>query len=127
MPKQMKPGSQGISSNKNVSPPVRTGKGNYGVNPGYPAQLGNKIGAHSTDRGDLRPRPEQMATKALQSPQLGNAVAGNVGKGGPGAGRMIHRSGSQMQHGPVHPGEGSIAASTADRGPRSILNEPKRR
>jgi hypothetical protein len=32
---------------------------------------------------------------------MGNAVATNVGKGGPGAGRTVMRSGSQSQHGPI--------------------------
>ena len=115
----------GIHSRQVVREGVRTGKGNMGVNPGYPSQLGNKIGAHSTDKGDLPPKPVPMATKAMQTSELGNA---NAVKGiGVGGGRTIHRSGQQAQHGPVHPGEGSIPASTADRGPRSILNEPKRR
>jgi hypothetical protein len=33
--------------------------------------------------------------------KLGNEIAGNVGKGGPGAGRDVHKSGAQGQHGPV--------------------------
>ena len=77
-----------IHSRQVVREGVRTGKGNYGVNPGYPSQLGNKIGAHATNAGDLKPKPEPMhANAALQTPKHGNEVALNVGKGGPGAGR----------------------------------------
>jgi hypothetical protein len=49
------------------------------------------------------------ATGTPGSVPLGNAVAGNVGKGGPGTGRKLYgKSGSQCQTGPANPGLGRI-------------------
>jgi hypothetical protein len=44
---------------------------------------------------------EPVRTGQVPSVPLGNDVARNVGAGGPGAGRVIDRTGGQGQHGPV--------------------------
>jgi hypothetical protein len=104
------PGSQGLSSNKLVRPDVRTGTGSNGVKPGYTAQLGSMKGTHLTDGRDM-PASKALIAKDAMKPTAsnavkhGNEVALNVGKGGPGAGRVVHRTGSQMQHGAANPGE----------------------
>jgi hypothetical protein len=42
---------------------------------------------------------------------MGNKVALNVGKGGPGAGRTLYgKSGVQGQHGSVNPGQSRLGA-----------------
>jgi hypothetical protein len=46
---------------------------------------------------------------------LGNQLSTNVGKGGPGTGRTVMRSGSQSQHG------AAVQGSTPP--PRDILSE----
>jgi hypothetical protein len=100
---EMKGKSQGIQSNKFVQPGVRIGRNAAGVTPGYAGQLGNKIGAHATDSGDLRPKPEPMHGKSPHmGVKLGNEMAHPAGPHG--QGRAIHRSGSQAHHGPANPG-----------------------
>lgn len=102
----------GLTSNKLVRPPVRTGAPAMGVRPGYPDQLGSMKGNHAMDRGDVPAKLTPMQTvKPPISVPLGNQVAGNVGAGGPGAGRTVMRSGSQGQHGAVNPGEGGSRPS----------------
>ena len=114
----------GINLNKNVRPPVRTGQSAMGVRPGYPDNLGNMRGNHAMDKGTVPAPPTPMQTvKPPISVPLGNEVAGNVGKGGPGAGRTVMRSGSQGHHGAADAGVGR-AAGPADRGSRAILGRP---
>jgi len=85
----------GIQSNKFVQPKIQTGSPRKGSSPGSADQLGQATAfrKEEVDRGP-----------ALQS-KLGNEVALNVGKGGPGTGRTVMRSGSQSLHGPVNRGE----------------------
>jgi hypothetical protein len=45
-------------------------------------------------------RPDLIKGTAPQVP-MGNAVATNIGKGGPGTGRVTHHCGSQGTHGPT--------------------------
>src|SRR5262245_50244041 len=94
----MAKGNQGISSNKLVTPGVRTGAPAQGVNPGYAGQLGGALGNRAMDRPAPR-AAEPMHTAAPYKSALGNEVALNVGRGGCGAGRTVHASGSQAQHG----------------------------
>ena len=79
-----------------------------------------------TIRGDYRDQPinqgptrgtfeERVIATGGQTP-LGNALARNVGGGGPGAGRDRWDSGAQMTHGDVNPG-------IPGRKPRAILEE----
>jgi hypothetical protein len=76
--------------------PVRTGTGAKGIDPGYASQIGQKLNQKSDRTPERAPMP--------YSGKLGNAVALEVGKGGPGAGRTVSRSGSQGTHGPVDAG-----------------------
>ena len=100
----------GITSNKFVQPSVRTGQPNRGSSLGAADQLGQAVSF----------RREQVDTgRAYQGSPLGNAVALNVGKGGPGTGRTVMRSGSQGVHGGVARGEAGMQGG-AD---RAILGE----
>jgi hypothetical protein len=91
----------GVTSNKLVQVPVRYGSPTANkIDPGSASRIGHSVGNH-TMSGDTRRPPEPLVTGTMKQVPLGNQVAGNVGKGGPGAGRIVHRSGSQAQHGPV--------------------------
>jgi len=86
----------GIQSNKLVNVGVKSGPPRTNiVSPASASQLGQSV-AFKRD-------PLPIGTGA-QVP-LGNQLATNVGKGGPGAGRDVHRCGSQGTHGPVAQGE----------------------
>jgi len=90
----------GITSNKLVHPGVRTGAPREGINPGYAGQIGGALGNKVMNQGKpVTGAAEPMYGVAPYKSALGNEVAGNVGKGGPGTGRTVHRSGSQAQHG----------------------------
>ena len=90
----------GGANSRQVRPGQKLGATATGIRPSYPDTLGNMRGSHVTDRGDLPYNPIPMQTvKPPISVPLGNAVATNVGAGGPGKGREIHRTGTQMQYG----------------------------
>jgi hypothetical protein len=106
MAKTMNPGSQGISSNKLVRPGQRLGANATGVRPGYPDNLGNMRGSHVMGGQDLPAKLTPMQTmKPPISVPLGNELATNVGKGGPGTGRVVRATGTQGMHGGANPGE----------------------
>jgi hypothetical protein len=90
----------GINSNKVVSRNVRTGAPARGISPGAVSQFGSSVGNHATDRakstGYRGERFLEGKTPAGGNVPLGNEVATRVGKGGPGAGRTIHKSGTQQ-------------------------------
>jgi hypothetical protein len=93
----------GLTSNKLVRPGVKAGPANTNVvSPRGTSQLGAsqsgkmRQGAHTAINTSLN----VFERKAAEQP-LGNAVALNVGKGGPGTGRTIYPSGYQGTHGPV--------------------------
>ena len=96
----------GLGSRVNKSVPVRTGTPARGISPGARSQFGSSVGNHATDRakstGYRGERYLEGKTPAGGNVPLGNQVAGNVGKGGPGTGRTVMRSGSQ-QGTPVTP------------------------
>jgi hypothetical protein len=109
----------GPTMNKNVRTPIRTGPPNTKViSPSAAANIGNSKGNHASDgaggRSLQRPSDPLVQGTRPQVP-MGNEVAKNVGRGGPGAGRTIHATGSQGQHGPV--------AGSAQPQPRRILSE----
>ena len=83
--------------NKNVRPGVRTGSPTANViSPAAAANIGVAKGDHITGKGTVKRPAEPLVTGKIRQPvALGNAVALNVGKGGPGQGRVVHRSGSQ--------------------------------
>jgi hypothetical protein len=58
-------------------------------------QLGASVGFRA---------PTLYQSHGFQPVRHGNELATNVGKGGPGAGRTVHRSGSQGTHGSVSQG-----------------------
>jgi len=82
----------GINSSVVTKPPVRTGKAAVGVNPGGADQLGQLVGKMTAST------PLFSGERPI-SVKLGNELAGNVGTGGPGVGRTVHRAGSQAQYG----------------------------
>ena len=96
------PGGGGINSAKHVRTPVKTGQPAKGVNPGAVSYLGSKLGNHA-EKG--RVGGQGFAKWNTNSPTnaaqpLGNQIALNVGRGGPGKGYVQHgQSGSQSQHG----------------------------
>jgi hypothetical protein len=91
---------------------VRTGQKPTGVNPAAVSQIGSSLGNHVTDgRTKLAYRGEPYREKTPISVPLGNAIATNIGKGGPGTGRTVMVSGSQCQTGPVNPGSPAPGAS----------------
>jgi hypothetical protein len=58
----------------------------------------------SNDQGSPKgPVEDRLIARGGQS-QLGNAMARNVGRGGPGAGRDVYDCGAQMTHGPINRG-----------------------
>jgi hypothetical protein len=100
----------GIGMNKNVRVGVRTGRGGKAQSPAAVNQrLGGKVGDHVTEkagstgyRGEMLERGPGYNT----APGFGNAVALNVGGGGPGKGyNVIGKAGQQGTHGPVNPGQ----------------------
>jgi hypothetical protein len=100
----------GITSNKNVRPAMRNPTQSKAVSPAGASQLGSAMGALE-GHGNAAERLFQG--HAPQS-KFGNEVAKNVGAGGPGTGRTVHRAGGQGQHGAV--------AGTPARTGRDILS-----
>jgi hypothetical protein len=96
----------GAGSRQVVSKPVRTGGPNRGANVKGVSQIGESMGNHITEsRKVLRNVPQAVFDGRAAIPsRLGNEIATNVGRGGPGAGRVVHRSGSQQTWGSVNPG-----------------------
>jgi hypothetical protein len=86
----------GITSNRNVRPAMRNPTQSKAVSPGGASQLGLAMGAL---KGHGNAAERLFQGRAPQS-TLGNELAKNVGGGGPGTGRTVHRAGSQMQYGP---------------------------
>ena len=98
---------RGITSNKLVRPAVRGGPPNTrAVSPAAVSKIGLAVGTHVMGNGGREvKRPNQpLVTGTPPQVPMGNQIALNVGKGGPGSGRVVHRSGSQSTHGPVNPG-----------------------
>jgi cytochrome c5 len=104
----------GITSNKLVRPSIKAG----------PPRT-NVISVAATDMMGQRvafKRPDLIKGTAPQVP-LGNDLATNVGRGAPGAGRTIYKTGFQSCHGTPAKGQTGIQGA-ADRGPRQILGPP---
>jgi hypothetical protein len=62
-----------------------------------PAHYGSAYGDHTTDRRKASPNagPVTSVAPGFQPVPLGNTLTTNVGKGGPGTGRTVYRTGSQ--------------------------------
>ena len=86
----------GSTMSKNVNVPVRTGQPSKGTSPGAADQIGPAVSFK---------REQVDGGRGYDGAKLGNEVALNVGKGGPGTGRDVHHCGSQGTHGQVNPGE----------------------
>jgi hypothetical protein len=105
----------GIGSRVNREVAVRYGQRAERISEKGTSQIGQSMGNHITERkgtvsgavekvrGELRPQGTPGSVP------LGNQIAGNVGKGGPGTGRDVQRCGSQGVHGEVNRGLGRIA------------------
>jgi len=94
----------GIQMNKNVSGKVRAGPPNTNViSPRGVSQYGYAAGSKMKEPGSFTTENSALPVNQGTGAQvpMGNAVALNVGGGGPGTGRTVMRSGSQALHGPV--------------------------
>src|SRR5262245_25720570 len=109
-------GGGGYGSRPHVEKFVRTGSGSASTRPAGVAQIGNAWGNHATHKGRTDYTGERLHNRDgnVQPVKFGNEVALNVGRGGPGAGRQVHASGSQSCHGNV--------AGTPRPAGRGILN-----
>src|SRR5262249_211247 len=105
-----KSGVTGGGASNYVCPPVKAGSPQTRVVlPDAASNIGRSIGNHisGTEGGGAtvtqRPNvPLYQPTPAAA--RMGNDVALNVGRGGPGVGRVVRDCGSQGQWGPVAPG-----------------------
>lgn len=96
----------GINSKQRVDVGVRNGRRAREERPRGVSQIGSAMGNHAMGKGgNLRGavEPVRGARQQAGGPggvPLGNEVALNVGKGGPGAGRTLYgQCGTQGQHG----------------------------
>jgi hypothetical protein len=92
----------GLSSNKLVRPGVKTGPASTNkISPRGVSQYGYSTGSKLARAGSFTAENSALPVNAGTMPQvpMGNAVALNVGKGGPGTGRTTYRSGYQALHG----------------------------
>jgi hypothetical protein len=112
-------GVTGGGSSKMVTPPIKPGsRSTREATPHVANREGKALGDKVMGMKGTVQRPyEDMYTPKKEAVRLGNDLATNVGRGGPGAGRTIYRSGSQGLHGNVRQGEGSSP------GRRDILSE----
>lgn len=92
----------GITGKNVTQKPVRYGDRARAMSPKGVSQIGSQRGNHATNRAGLLKRDVERTQGELKPAggpggvMLGNEVAKNVGKGGPGAGRVVMRSGSQQ-------------------------------
>jgi hypothetical protein len=69
------------------------------VSPSAADQLGQNMG--NLKGGKPNPAEKLYQGRSFQPVPMGNQLATNIGKGGPGTGRVTMHSGSQGTHGPV--------------------------
>jgi hypothetical protein len=99
--------NQGLSTKNLVKPPVRTGKPAAGINP-------NEAAARRGQARDPRAVENLLVRSPTNADQtLGNAMATNVGKGGPGTGRKVMATGAQCCTG-TNPGNQVNAPRSGD-------------
>jgi hypothetical protein len=107
-------GGGGYGSRPHVEKSVRTGTGSRGTHPGGVAQLGQHVGdkaTHGNPKGSGYRGEPLHNNKSFQPVKFGNEVALNVGKGGPGAGREVMRSGGQGCHGTPAQGQPGLPST----------------
>jgi hypothetical protein len=110
----------GFGSRNVKEVPVRTGTPARGINPAAVAQLGGVYGNHITERRETNYRGEPYLVgknPAGGAVPLGNQLATNVGKGGPGTGREVFKCGSQGAPGPTRSPNASGRDTLAEFGP----------
>jgi hypothetical protein len=101
----------------------RLGQAARGVSPGAVSQLDEGVGNHVSDGAGGRTsmyRGEGWfdgKTPAGGNQRLGNQLTNNVGKGGPGTGRVIYTSGSQSGVSPTRSPNASTKDTLAEYGP----------
>jgi hypothetical protein len=99
----------GINSKQVRQVGMKLGQPAQGRGIGRVAQIGNKVGDHTTEGGSTGYRGDPM----LMKPPAGGAQAlGNsktMPAGPHGEGRTVYRTGYQMQHGAANPGERKIS------------------
>jgi hypothetical protein len=95
----------GLTSNKLVRPGIKSGSRNLkAVPPTHASHIGRSVGNHGMD-GDMKRPPTPGPVAKRDFVPMGNQLVNNVGKGGPGTGRILHgKSGTQTQYGPANPG-----------------------
>jgi hypothetical protein len=94
-------GGGGINTKQHVRVGVRAGPASTRVaSPAAAANLGNKKGNHISGGGGQTTHPPAQPLYTGSRPQdpMGNDVARTVGRGGPGAGRVVSPTGSQGFH-----------------------------
>jgi hypothetical protein len=102
----------GLTSNKLVRPKISAGSRRVNaISPSAVDMMGQQTSFKKPDLIKAQPR---------DFVPLGNDLATNVGKGGPGTGRTTYPCGYQDQHGSAAPGQRGIEGR-ADRGHRAIL------
>jgi hypothetical protein len=97
----MAKGNQGIRSKNLVHKPVRTGARREHIQKASVAQLGQRQGDHATNKGSSTGYTGVglIGPKQPISTPLRNTMALNVGRGGPGTGRTIYKTGTQCMTG----------------------------
>jgi len=101
----------GIGSRVVTTKPIRFGESAREIRPKGVSQIGSSMGNHATDRGRTFKGAIEPVRGNLKPPgspgtvPLGNEVATNVGRGGPGTGRTVYATGGQGMHGRPDPGQ----------------------
>jgi hypothetical protein len=114
----------GLGSKNVVAKPQRLGTPARGMHSGGVSQLGSAVGNHITGDGGRTTnyRGDNFyngKTPAGGKVPLGNQIANNVGKGGPGTGRQVHHCGSQGSPGPTRSPNASGRDILSEFGPDS--------
>jgi hypothetical protein len=86
----------GITSNKLVRPGVKNPTQTRSISPTGASELGSAMGSL---KGHGNAATPLFDGKAVPQTNFGNEVARNVGKGGPGTGRTVYKTGTQQMHG----------------------------
>jgi hypothetical protein len=85
-------------------PPIRTGTPTTKkTSIDAVGNIGRSVGDHTTERGTVKRPNTPLSVDVKGAVRLGNDLAQSLGTG-VGVGYVVHRSGSQSQHGPVNPG-----------------------
>jgi hypothetical protein len=99
-------GGGGVNTRQHVRTPIKAGPPNTKkISHSAAANIGIKKGDHATGQGKPLNRPaDPLIQKQVPQVKMGNAAALEVGRGGPGAGRVVHGCGTQGMQGRANPG-----------------------